>query len=253
MKKIIVLLIILFIFVIIFIGFRFFKKSNKIMANFQKVEFQTEDNVTIIGNYFVGVRANVPAVLLLHMMPATKESWNDFAEKLQKAGFQALAIDLRGHGESIKQNGKTLNYQKFSDQDHQNSILDVEAAVLWLAQKGKVESIVGASIGANLALQFQSEHPEIKKSVLLSPGLDYRGVKTETPAANLKVNQAVFFAATDGDARSSEFSAAQMSQRLYDLIRAQKEIKIFNGTEHGTDVFKSQPQLMDETINWLKN
>jgi alpha-beta hydrolase superfamily lysophospholipase len=67
----------------------------------EKVNFKTKDGVTIVGNYFKPRKEHAPAFLLLHMMPATKESWNDFASHLQKEGFEVLAIDLRGHGESI--------------------------------------------------------------------------------------------------------------------------------------------------------
>ena len=39
-------------------------------------------------------------LVLLHMMPATKESWDTFAKKMQREGYASVAIDLRGHGES---------------------------------------------------------------------------------------------------------------------------------------------------------
>ena len=39
-------------------------------------------------------------LILTHMMPATKESWQDFAGEAQKLGYESITIDLRGHGES---------------------------------------------------------------------------------------------------------------------------------------------------------
>jgi predicted alpha/beta superfamily hydrolase len=39
--------------------------------------------------------------------------------------------------------------------------------------------LIGASIGANLSFQFLSENPQVKAIVLLSPGLNYRGVILE--------------------------------------------------------------------------
>jgi dipeptidyl aminopeptidase/acylaminoacyl peptidase len=45
----------------------------------EKIRFKTIDGVTITGNYFKPLKKQAPVFLLLHMMPATKESWNEFA------------------------------------------------------------------------------------------------------------------------------------------------------------------------------
>ncbi|MBI3671574.1 alpha/beta fold hydrolase, partial [Candidatus Azambacteria bacterium] len=167
------------------------------VKNMEKVIFKTKDGVDIHGSYFKTGDNNAPAVILLHMMPATKESWYDMQEKMATAGFQSLAIDFRGHGESILKNGLEINYQNFNDKEQQEKIYDVEAAVKFFEEKGIPKgkiSLVGASIGANLALQYQSENKEIKTSVLISPGLDYRGVTTEDKISKLSGEQSVLFA-----------------------------------------------------------
>src|SRR5207245_1856203 len=97
-------------------------------------------------------------VLLLHMMPAVKESWQELAKALNEAGLSALAIDFRGHGESVsKSDGTRLNYKDFADEQQQAKILDVRGAMEWLRARGAQDSqiaVIGASIGANLALQY---------------------------------------------------------------------------------------------------
>src|SRR3989344_7230766 len=148
----------------------------------ERIKFLTKDGVEIHGLYAGVESKNAPAVLLLHMMPAVKESWEGFQEKLREAGFQSLAIDMRGHGESVWGNGERIDYKNFTDAEQQEKILDVEAAMRFLAEQGvKSEhvAIAGASIGANLALQYQAEHSEIKAVVLLSAGLIYRDDETE--------------------------------------------------------------------------
>lgn len=134
-----------------------------------KVNFQTADGVTIVGDFYPAADdASKEALLLLHMMPATKESWQKFAQKASQAGWNVLAIDLRGHGESTKQNGRLLDYRRFDDTEHQTSLEDIEAA-----------SHCRRSIGANLAFWYQNENREIIKTVLLSAGFDYRGIETK--------------------------------------------------------------------------
>jgi len=211
----------------------------------ESIQFQTEDDVTIVGNYWGG---SEHAVLLLHMMPATKESWEAFAEELHRKGFTVLAIDLRGHGESVEQEGNILNYKDFTDAEHQESIADVEAAVAYLQEQGAIDiDIVGASIGANLALWYQSEHPEVHKTILLSPGTNYRGIITEPFAEGLSEEQEVYFVAGTLDG-----SAVDMAKQIQSKISGRTEVKIYESSAHGTDLFAEDESLMDILIVWLE-
>lgn len=214
------------------------------------IALKTSDNFEIIGDYYAVPAKNAPAAVLLHMMPATKESWKIFAKKLNEAGFHCLAIDLRGHGQS---QGGPNGFHGFSDEDHQASIRDVESAVDYFVRRGialEKISIIGASIGANLALRFQTRHSEIKSSILLSPGLDYRGIGAEKGITKINPSQAVFFAAGgENDAYSTE-----TADKLYNLARAQnKQIKIFENAGHGTTILKEEPLFADELVSWLKS
>lgn len=211
----------------------------------ESIQFQTEDHVTIVGNYWEG---DSQAVVLLHMMPSTKESWEEFAEALNKKGYTVLAIDLRGHGESVEQEGRILNYKEFTDAEHQDSLLDVEAAMKYLEEQGVKEiSLAGASIGANLALWYQSEHPEIQKTILLSPGTNYRGILTEPFAKELTEEQDVYFVAGTLDG-----SAVEMAKLIQNKIAGHTELKIYESSAHGTDLFAEDDALMEELISWLE-
>lgn len=215
----------------------------------EKVKLLTSDGIEIIGDFYQTKNKNDTAIIMLHMMPTDRSSWKNFAMKLQKDGFQSLAIDLRGHGESINQNNKTLNYQKFSDAEHQDSILDIEAAAKFFLRKGlKLNQIllIGASIGANLALEFQAENPLIKGVILLSPGLNYRGIETEPLIKRFRENQAVFIVVSEEDTYS-----ADSARRLYELTQVKKELKILNNAGHGTTMLKKNETLNKELINWL--
>jgi len=207
----------------------------------QRVNLKTSDNINIAGDYYPTKEKNAPAIILLHMMPATKESWKDFAEKLNNTSFQCLAIDLRGHGESE------------GNRNYQASIKDVEAAADFFVSNGVLlENIFlcGASIGANLALQFQSEHLEIKASVLLSPGLDYQGMQTEPAAEKITENQAVFLAA---GGESDEYST-ETAKILFNMLKSKnKKLKVLENAGHGTDIFDSNPSLANEIILWIQS
>lgn len=218
----------------------------------EEVILTTKDGIQLYADYYQGPRPDAPGVVLLHMMPATKESWADFAPKLQLAGFQALAIDFRGHGKSTTKDGETINYKNFNDQEHQQKIHDIEEAVRFLINKNnpapKMLFFVGASIGANLSLQYMAEHTRIKGGVLLSPGLNYRGIKTSLSAEKIADDQSIFLIASENDDNYS----ADTAKKILETLNCKKQIKILQDAGHGTDMFKTYPELMDEIINWLK-
>lgn len=214
------------------------------MADYLK----TTDNVQIAYSLYP-VEGPRGWLILAHMMPATKESWRDFANELQKHGYESLAIDLRGHGES---DGGSSGYQKFSDAEHQASIRDLEAAWEFLKSRGATPdktSLIGASIGANLSLQFLTENPEFKKAVLLSPGLNYRGLKTEQLVKKLSQNQSVVFATSQDDGNNAE-----ENQQLYQVAASKnKHLIVFEAGGHGTNMFKAKNEydLTEVIIKFL--
>lgn len=217
----------------------------------EPITTKTTDGVIIHGDFYKSAHPDHPAGLLLHMMPSTKESWSDFAQKLNINDFHALAIDFRGHGQSILKNNNKIGYHHFSDAEHQQKINDIEAAFYFLKHNGIYPNetfLAGASIGANLTLQYMAEHQEIKAGIILSPGLNYRGIEPEHFIKNIAPDQSIFLIAAEDDKYSAE-----SVKKLYDLAICKKQIKILSLGGHGTDMLAASPELMEEIINWVKN
>lgn len=220
----------------------------------ETVKFQTTDGVIIVGD-FVNPSSAKKAVLLLHMMPAERGSWQPLSSELNKAGFSTLAIDLRGHGQSTEMQkvGGTkqkLDFKNFSDAEHQASRLDSDAAMNFLKSKGFLEEnilVAGASIGANLALDVMYRYHKIGRGVLLSPGLDYRGVLTESAIKQLSATQKIWIIAAEGDEYSADSTKTLASLRP-DISKS----TIFPGSDHGTNLFNSQKTLIQEIVKFLQ-
>jgi len=219
-----------------------------------KIKLKTKDGFNIVGEYYFledeeGKDAR-GAVVLIHMMPETKESWQGLAEKLVLAGYKCLAIDMRGHGES---DGGPDGFKTFTDSEHQAGINDIESAVEFFIDKGIPKEkiiLIGASIGANLSLQYQAWNSEIKRSILLSPGLDYHGVGAEKMAELLEGDQ--FSLLIAGGEGGNDESSTETVKKLHGVIEeGRSKVIILKEADHGTRIFEKEPGLMEEIINWL--
>jgi alpha-beta hydrolase superfamily lysophospholipase len=220
------------------------------MANPIKATFTTPDGVDIAGLYRAAAKPR-GVVLLVHMMPATKESWDGFAERLAERGWSSLAIDLRGHGESVRQVRRHLDYRDFKDEEHRSSTLDLETSALWIrAETGfgfDRLRLAGASIGANLALDFAAQHGEVERVLALSPGLNYHSLTPEIGFSAYRPGQCLMLAASEEDAYA--YSSALELARI--PTSAVVSVKKLHAAGHGTAMLERDPALMDEVADWL--
>lgn len=210
-----------------------------------EVNLITSDDVPLAGFYIPG---SLPyGAVLLHMMPADKSSYNDFASKLSGLGLHVLAIDLRGHGES-----GGGNYQEFTDEQHQKSIFDVMATVEYLRKQNPNMAVgfVGASIGASLAMQYAAAN-DSAFLLLLSPGLKYRGIETGPMAAALPESLPVYFVSAVDDQRVEGNSS--QTETLFNFCASQnKQIKIMRQGGHGTDILRNNSDFENNLVEWVK-
>lgn len=195
----------------------------------------------------------VGVVLLLHMMPANRKSWQGFQDRLVKEGLASLAIDLRGHGESVRgPEGRTLDFRSFADSEHRAALFDVIGGCEWLSHRGftPAQTIVcGASIGANLALQMLLENPSLKGVALLSPGGDYHGLNAREDVRGVLPHQALWMAASEGDDQES----FETSKILFEAASSKtKRFLPLKTAGHGTAMLQSHPDLMDGLSEWIK-
>ena len=79
-------------------------------------------------------------------------------------------------------------------------VQDVRAAAQWLATRPNVRpdamAMVGASLGASLALLAAVDLPQVRAIGLLSPSLDYRGLRTDTALIKRLGSRSIWLAAS---------------------------------------------------------
>ncbi len=212
------------------------------------VTIKTLDGEDVAATLYAVPEAKTSAIFV-HMMPATKESWQELVTFFAESGITGLAIDLRGHGEST---GGPRAYTKFSDEEHQKSILDIDAAVKFLLSKGFAAdqiACIGASIGANLCLKYVADHPDFKTVALLSAGLNYRGILAEPSARELKSGAKILIVAAEDDGENAKDATA-----IFDAIPelATKRLQIYEIGGHGTDILSAQKGLSKLLLEFVE-
>jgi pyridoxine 5-phosphate synthase len=205
-----------------------------------RVSFPAGDSVTIVGELYETASRPAPAVLLVHMLSRSHADWGGLPDRIRDAGITALAIDLRGHGQSSG-----------SAQDLQAMVGDVRAAVQWLSTRPNVRgdqiAIVGASLGASLALLAVVNVPQVRAIALLSPSLDYRGLRTDNSLIKRLGPRSIWLASSDQDPlalRSLRDIAAEPS--------GPREQHVSSVLAHGTVLLDKDGDVARSLVDWLR-
>ena len=119
------------------------------------MQFKGRDGLTLIGERRGGPRE--PLVVFLHGGGQTRHSWDGSAAVLAERGWQTLALDARGHGESDWSEVGDYRLESFAD--------DVRIVLDQLDQR---PVLVGASLGGLTSILLAGElAPGIARSVVL--------------------------------------------------------------------------------------
>ena len=200
----------------------------------QEIEMITEDRINIKATFYP--RISKEALILVHMLDNNRQSYNKFAQLLNEA-YGVFSLDSRGHGES------DLNWKDFTEKDFNDMIKDIKSAKNFLAEKGFEDIyLVGASIGANTVLNYAVTDDSITKIVLLSPGLNYRGVSIDK--AIKEYTKSILIIASKEDSYS--FSS---SEKLFEDSVGEKKFLRLENVGHGTNMLKAS--LMADIIKWV--
>jgi len=223
--------------------------------------FATTDNVAIAGSFYEPARGPSPAVILLHSLGRSRSQWNQFAPTLQRNGIAALAIDLRGHGESTRRvtSGGELElaFAGFKPSDYEDMQFDVDAAVNWLTQHPGVDSrrvaIIGSSVSANVALRYATVNDDLAALILFSPGIAYKGLRADEAMEQLRAMPLrIVTAAGDSFAYESSKRLSEI-RREAGRTRDADEFWVCGGNAHGADLLVSVKNLPQVTLGWLEH
>ncbi len=207
-----------------------------------RATFRTADGVEIVGDYWTPIKGEPAAVVvLLHMYRSQRSAYQPLVPALEQAGLAILAIDLRGHGESVEPARLGLA-KKVEDRDaatFQAMYQDVAGAYQWLSQRPEVDlgrlAIVGASVGCSVALDYAARDRSVDALVLLTPGASYLHLDSIAHVAGYGQRPIMMLTSEEERARGTAALAAKVPQATVHVY-PQSDI-------HGTKMFGKVPAV----------
>ncbi len=133
-----------------------------------EIRFRTDDGLSLVADAYGDDRA--PCILFQHGGGQTRHAWKGTAEAVARAGWYALSLDLRGHGDSDWSPEGAYDLERYGH--------DTRAIA---EQLGRAPVVVGASLGgvAGLLATTLSDPAPLGALVLVdvTPRMNPEGVQ----------------------------------------------------------------------------
>jgi len=200
---------------------------------------RTDDGVQISATFYEASTRPAPVVLYIHQLQKSRKDWDAVATQLAAEGIAGFAIDLRGHGESAG-----------SPQDYGGMVQDVRAARRFLAARPDLTAtrvgIAGASIGATLSALVAGDDGTIASLALLSPSMEYRGLRLDAAMKKYGARPALLVASMD------DGYSARTVKELQKAGSGVRETLLLSHAGHGTAMLTGESELGRRLLEWFR-
>ncbi len=137
--------------------------------------FKSTDGLQITGDIYASENPDAPWILLFHQAGYSRGEYREIAPKLNKIGFNCLAIDQRSGNEI---NGVENKTHKAAEKDHlptkyPDAFPDMEAALLHVKNRFHARKMIvwGSSYSASLVFILASKYQsDVAAIIAFSPG-----------------------------------------------------------------------------------
>jgi len=142
------------------------KQKNDIINFYWEGYQNTKLNANLYKSLQQPARATI---ILIHGIRSQKENWDNIARFLQKNGYNAIAIDLRAHGQS---EGTFCTFGYYEKQD-------IAALIKYIHSQLQLNTPIGIwghSLGGVISLQTLAVQPDIKFGIIESAYSDFKQI-----------------------------------------------------------------------------
>lgn len=209
----------------------------------KNVSFQTSDGITLVGTLWETKTTQKPPLVLVHQFARDRHTHDSFAQAAFSRGYTVLSFDVRGFGESTLKNNMRISFSSFTEKDFRKIAGDILSARQFLGAESIL--VVGASIGANSALNYGVLDSSASGIVLLSPGENFKGIDTNASAEENGVPMLIV-------ASKEDQYSAESSQHIFAVSPlADKKLLLLENAGHGTDMLLRNASLSSTILDWL--
>ncbi|MGB1286825.1 MAG: alpha/beta hydrolase [Aggregatilineales bacterium] len=204
----------------------------------QPVSAIAPDGLVLVGDFYL-VNQQAPTVVLFHEIYRLRSNWLPYANLLTTAGFNVLAVDMRGWG----QTGGTIDWFTAVD--------DVAVWMDWLRNAAQVRpdaiSMMGSSMGSSIAIVGCANDALCQTAIAVSPGYSYYGVDV-TEALSLLGERQMFIVYSDRD-----LYPRRGVPRMQALVPDNLTIQTYPGRVHGMDLLQAeQATFIPLMLQWFQ-
>lgn len=214
-------------------------------AQAKPIKLVTTDGVILHGQYTTPRKLTEkhPAVILIHQGGSDHSEWNFMLPSLLSKNYVVLAYDVRGHGKSDKvaNMGQLFNDPTLAPKG-------LAAAIKYVKKKKHVDgtriAVVGASIGGNLAA-VAIANMGVKTAVCISGKTS--AVFNLAGKKELALQSVYYISSNENRGKR-----AAWAQELHKLTKEPRKITIIKSSDgHGVEIFKDEPNVEYQILQWL--
>jgi dienelactone hydrolase len=200
----------------------------------QLIEISAVDGLGLAADFYL-VDSSHATVVLLHELYTTRASWQEVIRSLLSSGYNVLAVDERGFGET----GGSINWYK--------AVGDVAVWMAWLRDTAGVNPnaihTMGSSIGSSLAILGCANDSFCRSAIAISPGWNYYRQSLVNHIA-LKPVLAIY---AERD-RWPSLGIPRMQEAAPDSLTAQA----YEGNAHGMNFLNAEfDTMLPLILEWL--
>lgn len=212
--------------------------STRVTAAARTVIFRSPSGRSVEASLNESSQRPSPAVVLVGMLGHSRDDWQAIGQRMADARITTLAIDLP----AAVLPGDSALFSGWSD--------DIRGAVAFLASRSDTRSgaigVLGASLGASLAVIAAASDPQVRSLALVSPTTDYRGLRIEGPLRQFGARPAYLVAS-----RLDSY-AARSARELAKNGPGPREVQIAEFPGSGTVLLAREPDLVRLVIEWFQ-
>jgi alpha-beta hydrolase superfamily lysophospholipase len=166
----------------------------------QKITIPSKDSISITADQYI-VDDSKPYIILCHQEGYSRGEYVEIAKKLNKLGYNCLAIDQRSGAEvnGVKNETAAAAAKKKKPQNYIDAEQDIIAAIDFIYFSNEKPVVLwGSSYSGALALKIATSNDKVKAVIAFSPGELLKGINL---ADKIKIlNKPIFVTSAKSEA-----------------------------------------------------